>query len=174
MAGVKLAGGAGMIEAEREKMKRSFRHELHKPLGRVYATIPVTGVARDEVLAHLASMKATEERKWAEGWVSGAVYLGDAAFSEFLNRVYCMYSTTNALHPDVWPSLRKMESEVVAMTLRMVRAGPTGCGCITSGGTESLVMAVKTYRDRAAALKGITHPEMVIPVTGHAALDKVP
>ncbi len=172
MKGVKMAGGAGMIEGERAKMQASFRKELHKNLGRVYDSLPDAGVAQDVVLKQLEDMKAAEERKWADGWVSGAVYLGDKEFSEFLNRVYCLFSTSNALHPDVWPSLRKMESEVVAMTCRMMRGGPTCCGVITSGGTESLVMAVKAYRDLAAAEKGITAPEMVIPITAHAAFDK--
>lgn len=167
-----MAGGAGMIEGERAKMKASFRKELHKDLGKVYGTLPEEGVAQDVVLKHLGDMKALEDKKWSEGWVSGCVYLGEKEFSEYLNRVYCMYSSTNALHPDVWPSLRKMESEVVAMTAAMLRGGPTCCGCLTAGGTESLVMAIKTYRDWAAAEKGIRNPEMVVPVTAHAAIDK--
>lgn len=153
-------------------MKATLRKELHKDLGRVYATIPDKGVAFDEILKHLSDMRAREEKKWSEGWVSGAVYLGEKEFSEFLNKVYCLYSSTNALHPDIWPSLRKFESEVVAMSVKLLNGGPDACGLLTSGGTESLVMAVKTYRDWGAAVKGITRPEMVVPVTAHAAFDK--
>lgn len=39
---------------------------------------------------------------------------------------------------------------------------PTGAGTTTSGGTESIIMAVKTYRDWARATKGITEPEMLV------------
>lgn len=85
--------------------------------------------------------------------MSGAVYLGEKEFGEFLNKVYVMYSSTNALHPDVWPSLRKFESEVIAMSVKMMRGGPDACGLMTSGGTESLVMACKTYRDWAKDVK---------------------
>lgn len=134
--------------------------------------LPDEGVPQETLLQHLKDMKAKEDSKWSDGWVSGAVYLGEKEFSDFLNKVYCMYSTTNALHPDVWPSLRKMESEVVAMAVEMLRGGPECCGCITSGGTESIVMAVKTHRDRGMAEKGIKYPEMVVPVTAHAAFDK--
>ena len=69
------------------------------------------------------------------------------------------YALSNPLHPDVFPAVRKMEAEVVAMCLRMYN-NPTGAGTTTSGGTESIVMACKTYRDWARAVKGISEPEM--------------
>lgn len=52
-----------------------------------------------------------------------------------------------------------MEAEIVAMCLRMYNH-PDGAGVTTSGGTESIIMAIKTYRDWAEATKGITEPEM--------------
>lgn len=71
------------------------------------------------------------------------------------------YCVSNPLHPDVFPAVRKMEAEIVAMVLKIYN-NPTGAGCTTSGGTESIVMAVKTYRDWARATKGITEPEMFV------------
>jgi hypothetical protein len=59
-------------------------------------------------------------------------------------QVYILYSSTNALHPDIWPSLRKFESEVVSMAVKLLNGGKDACGLMTSGGTESLVMACKT------------------------------
>ena len=69
------------------------------------------------------------------------------------------YCVSNPLHPDVFPAVRKMEAEVVAMCLRMYN-NPTGAGATTSGGTESILMSVKTHRDWARAVKGIYEPEM--------------
>lgn len=69
------------------------------------------------------------------------------------------YCVSNPLHPDVFPAVRKMEAEVVAMCLRMYN-NPTGAGATTSGGTESILMSVKTHRDWARAVKGISEPEM--------------
>lgn len=69
------------------------------------------------------------------------------------------YSVSNPLHPDVFPAIRKMDAEIVAMCLRLYN-NPNGAGTTTSGGTESIVMAVKAYRDWARAVKGITEPEM--------------
>ena len=56
------------------------------------------------------------------------------------------YCVSNPLHPDVFPAVRKMEAEIVAMCLKMYN-NPGGAGVTTSGGTESIIMAVKTYRD---------------------------
>jgi sphinganine-1-phosphate aldolase len=69
------------------------------------------------------------------------------------------YCVSNPLHPDVFPAIRQMEAEIVAMCLRMYN-NPTGAGATTSGGTESILMSVKTHRDWARAVKGISEPEM--------------
>jgi hypothetical protein len=72
---------------------------------------------------------------------------------------YAKYCVSNPLHPDVFPAIRKMEAEIVAMTLKLFN-NPDGAGTMTSGGTESIIMSVKTHRDWARAVKGITEPEM--------------
>ena len=78
---------------------------------------------------------------------------------------------TNGLGPSVFRSLRKFESEVVAMTVDLLGA-PDGCGNMTTGGTESILMAVRTAREWAADKRGITEPEMILPVTAHPAFEK--
>lgn len=68
----------------------------------------------------------------------------------------------NALNPLVFPSLRQFEVETVAMVADMLHGDGECVGSITSGGTESILMAVKTYRDRARKLfPNITKPEVV-------------
>lgn len=74
---------------------------------------------------------------------------------------YQHYCVSNPLHPSVFPAVRKMEAEIVSMCLRLYN-NPNGAGTMTSGGTESIIMAVKTYRDWARATKGITEPEMYV------------
>lgn len=73
------------------------------------------------------------------------------------------YVISNPLHPDAFPAVRKMEAEVVQMCLRMYN-NPDGAGTMTSGGTESIIMSVKTHRDWARAVKGITEPELSVSV----------
>jgi sphinganine-1-phosphate aldolase len=121
----------------------------------------------------MEAMRDHEEETWKDGFVSGAVYHGDMEHIEFLNQVYAINSQSNPLHADVWPSTTKFEAEIVAMTTHMLGGdGQDVHGTLSSGGTESIMLAMKTYRDWAHETKGITHPEMIVPVTAHAAFDK--
>ncbi|WVQ93736.1 hypothetical protein IAU59_000813 [Kwoniella sp. CBS 9459] len=106
-----------------------------------------------------------------QGRVSGAVYHGGEELNAVINEAMASFVVTNPLHPDVFPGVRKMESEVVSMVLNVFNAR-NGAGTTTSGGTESILMACKTYRDWAKEKKGITRPEMVIPSSAHAAFWK--
>lgn len=69
------------------------------------------------------------------------------------------YAVSNPLHPDIFPAVRKMEAEIVSICLRMYN-NPNGAGTTTSGGTESIIMSVKTHKDWAREVKGIKEPEM--------------
>jgi sphinganine-1-phosphate aldolase len=140
-----------------------------------YARFPKTGLSREEVLRLMESLYKTEEPKWKDGFVSGAVYNGDLGHIEFQNQVYALNSQSNPLHFDVWPSTSKFEAEIVSMTTHMLGAEETEdhiVGAVSSGGTESILLAMKTYRDWARDEKGITSPEMIIPTSAHAAFVK--
>ncbi len=78
-----------------------------------------------------------------------------------MTEVYGLAAWTNPLHPDTFPGVRKMEAEVVRMCCQLFRGGPDSCGSITTGGTESIILACKAYRDYARNVKGIEHPVMV-------------
>ena len=150
---------------------RPYRQSHH-----TYTRLPEVGRARADLLAEIRELTAGEEAKWRDGFASGAVYNGDQEHIDFLNEVYALNSQANPLHPDLWPSAVKFEAEIVAMTATMLGGGdagvPTVCGTVSSGGTESIMLAMRTYRDRAKAERGITEPEMVVPVSAHAAFDK--
>lgn len=137
----------------------------------VYSQLPEQPLNRDEIVAAIAALAAAEEDNWQEGRASGAVYHGDGDHIDLLNEVYAIHSQSNPLHIDLWPSGMKFEAEVVAMTAAMLGGDKTEdeiVGTATSGGTESIIMAMKAYRDQA----GIRHPEMVIPDSAHVAFDK--
>jgi sphinganine-1-phosphate aldolase len=140
-----------------------------------FAQLPATGRDRDEILSEMESLKAREEERWREGFASGAVYHGDSTHIDFLNEVYALHSQSNPLHADLWPSTIKFEAEIVSMTANMLGAGRTNdsiCGTVSSGGTESILLAMKAYRDWAQATRGITRPEVIAPTTAHVAFDK--
>ena len=138
-----------------------------------FTQIPAVGRDHADILRDMEAMRALEESHWKDGFISGAVYHGDQNHIDFLNQVYAINSQSNPLHADVWPSANKFESEIVAMTGNMLGGeGQDVCGTLSSGGTESIMLAMKTYRDWAREKKGITKPEMIVPVTAHAAFDK--
>ena len=164
------------IMVELESTIRPYK-ETHT----TYLSIPEMGRDKNDIIKEMQEIEAEETSKWKEGFVSGAVYHGDDEHIEFLNKVSAIHSQSNPLHPDVWPSSAKFEAEIVAMTAAMLGAkrepdgtgeGEEICGVVSSGGTESILLAVKTYRDRARANKGIKKPEMIVPSTAHAAFDK--
>ncbi|MDY7080615.1 MAG: aminotransferase class V-fold PLP-dependent enzyme, partial [Chloroflexota bacterium] len=140
-----------------------------------FSRIPEVGRDKVEIIEEMETFRSMEEARWKEGFASGAVYHGDDEHVNLQNRVYAINSQSNPLHPELWPSITKFEAEVVAMTANMLGAGDSEdviCGSISSGGTESILLAMKTYRDWARDEKGITDPEMIVPVTAHAAFDK--
>lgn len=90
-----------------------------------------------------------------------------------LSEVWSTFMHTNALNPMMYPSLRKFETEIISMTAWMLNGDDKSCGALTSGGTESILMAVKAYRDRAKKLRpNITKPNMIVPTTIHPAFEK--
>lgn len=143
--------------------------------------LPREGCERELVIRLLTELREIEHDRWDQGFASGSVYHGDSEHIEFLNQAYSLQSQTNQLHTDLWPSAAKFEAEIVAMTANMLGAGETTapfgseegvCGSVTSGGSESILLAMKTYRDWARDTKGITDPEIVVPVSAHAAFHK--
>jgi len=163
------------IEKEYDGMMEELEGSVKPYKGKfpAFTVIPKQGRDRADILREMEAMRTLEEHEWADGFVSGAVYHGDQDHIEFLNQIYAIQSQTNPLHVDVWPSITKFEAEIVAMTANMLGKGEQDiCGTLSSGGTESILLAMKTYRDWAREKKGITRPEMVVPVTAHAAFDK--
>lgn len=162
------AASAGMM-LEIERALKPYQEGFLR-----FAALPQNGIERDRILEEMQRLRAIEEARWTQGFVSGAVYHGDEAHIDFLNRVYAIHSQSNPLHADVWPSTTKFEAEIVSMTAHMLHGDPEQgvCGTVSSGGTESILLAMKTYRDWARQTKGITEPEMIIPTTAHAAFVK--
>jgi glutamate/tyrosine decarboxylase-like PLP-dependent enzyme len=177
---------AGTIPAVRARLDKEYERLLAGLEGSVkpyrgevasFPRLPKRGVARDEVLRTVQDLAARERPRWRDGLASGAVYHGGDDHVEFLSRVYAATSQVNPLHADLWPSGAKFEAEIVAMTAAMLGGDDPGrqiVGTVTSGGTESILLAMRAYRDRARArVRGrVTRPEVVAPTTAHVAFDK--
>ncbi|XP_010899830.1 sphingosine-1-phosphate lyase 1 isoform X1 [Esox lucius] len=133
--------------------------------------LPEKGLTQEEVLKKIQEYETLNEVNWENGQVSGTVYWGDQTLTNLLVKVYGEFAWSNPLHPDIFPGVRKMEAEVVRMTCTLFNGGPNSCGTVTSGGTESILMACKAYRDLARE-RGVKHPEIIAPISVHAAFDK--
>ncbi|HUF54873.1 MAG TPA: aspartate aminotransferase family protein [Dehalococcoidia bacterium] len=132
--------------------------------------LPTEGKTREQVNLELDTA-LQNDADWMGGRIWSLVYYAGDDVAEVLRDAYQKAIFTNGLGPDAFKSLKKFESEVVAMTATLL-GEPEAVGNMTSGGTESILMAVKTARDRARAEREITEPEMVIPLSAHPAFDK--
>jgi len=134
--------------------------------------LPVDGKNKEEILDTMRSMRQ-HDVQWRQGKTFSLVYNVGEEVAEILKEAYFLFFSENALNPTAFPSLRKMEAEVVAMTAGLLGGDRNVVGNMTSGGTESILMAVKTARDWARDHKpDATSPEMVLPVTAHPAFEK--
>lgn len=141
----------------------------------VLRSFPEQGRHREAVLVEIEAMSEVEDSAYHEGKISGSIYSGDEAHYAFLNEVFGHYSHANVIQRDMYPSATRFEGEIIAMTLDMLHGdaieGGTGCGVLTSGGTESLMNPLLVYREWGSE-RGITQPNLVMPVTAHPALLK--
>ena len=135
-----------------------------------YRAVPPEPVDRGEILTEIAEMAHAEDAQGDKGTVSGSLYCGDHDHYAFLGEVFSLFSHANVLQRDMYPSATKFEGEIIAMTSDLLHG--TGVGVVTSGGSESLITALYSYREDAREKRGVTRPNVVMATTAHVALDK--
>jgi len=168
----KLVAGE-MVKKEEEKLLESVRDSVvGKIHGERYKSLPKAGLKCEEVVSLMRKGYDNDGASWKKGQVSGQVYHGGDDVTGLLVEAFKIYAVSNPIHPETFPSVRKMEAEVVEMVCDMFNGGGVACGTTTSGGTESNFMSVKTHRDWAMKTRGITAPELIKPTSAHASFDK--
>lgn len=125
-----------------------------------YLTLPKEGWTGDQVRAEMEKLSEMKHTRWEDGLVSGAVYHGGSDLIKLQSEAFEKFIVANPIHPDVFPGVRKMEAEIVAMVLAMFNAPTGAAGVTTSGGTESILMACLGARQKAYTERGVTEPEM--------------
>ncbi len=134
--------------------------------------MPSVGRSEEEVTVQLERFRAGDVA-WREGRTFAYVFDAGAEVEAVQKRAFAAYMSENGLDPTAFPSLLAMENAVVGMARAHLGGDEEAVGSFTSGGTESLILAVKAARDMARATRpGLTDPQMVIPVTAHAAFHK--
>lgn len=125
-----------------------------------YLTLPKEGWSEETVMKELETLANMDHTRWEDGYVSGAVYHGGDSLMKLQTEAFGKFTVANPIHPDVFPGVRKMEAEVVSMVLAMFNAPTGAAGVTTSGGTESILMACLSARQKAYSERGVTEPEM--------------
>ena len=136
--------------------------------------LPPHGRNWEKVKAEMEAAQKDDSPWYNERMFIGGSYFGGEDVVRVANEAYQMYINYNALYATkIFPSLVCYESDIVGVLLEMMNAPMGASGSITTGGTESLIMAVKTahawahdYRPEAIA------PEIVVPHAAHPAFDK--
>jgi glutamate/tyrosine decarboxylase-like PLP-dependent enzyme len=136
------------------------------------ATFPERGTPRDELFAEMEAARA-HDVDWKRGRLGLYVHYAGEDVLAVAKEASQRFFSENALGPKAFPSLKKFEDDVVDWTLDLLHAPQNATGVMTSGGTESLFLALATARDWARATRAsITKPEIVVPASAHPAFDK--
>jgi sphinganine-1-phosphate aldolase len=134
--------------------------------------LPQKGLGRDEVLHRLERYREGD-MPWRDGRTWAYVYDPGREAEEVIKEAFSMYLTENGLDPTVFPSALRLETELIAIAASHLRGDEHVVGNFTSGGTESIMLAVKAARDRAREERPeVERPEILLPTTAHAAFHK--
>ena len=133
--------------------------------------IPATGMSAQSIVTSFDEMSA-HDVQWRDGKAFSLAYNAGPEVLAVAEEAYRRFSGANALNTAAFPSLRQMQGEVIEMAGVWLGSPTDAAGYFTSGGTESILMAVKAARDQFRTEASITHPNIVLPTSAHAAFDK--
>ena len=134
--------------------------------------MPVSGIPWDALQEQLIELKSNDV-DWARGKAAVFVhYAGEKALS-VAKQAYALYFSENGLGKRAFPSLERLERDVIDMGLDLLNGPPSSTGFMTTGGTESIFMAVKAARDRFLTVRHPSRtPEIILAQSAHPAFDK--
>lgn len=149
----------------------TFRNKIKDDLDKKIIDIPrintIPNFTNKENI--LEMMNKLREKDFSKKKLSGTYYHDINELDNFVSEIYHIFNRTNPLHPDIFPSIMKMERDIITMTINLFNGDISKChGSITTGGTESILLACKAYRDYYK----IQNPEVIASTTVHAAFDK--
>lgn len=135
-------------------------------------SLPSRGMTREAIFDEFKILKS-RDADWHDGKMFGLIYEAGQDVEDLVKAAQTEFTIANGLNPMAFPSLVKMENEVVSMVISLCKGDEEVAGSITTGGTESIFMAMKAARDWSRATRPeIDRPEMLIPVTAHPAWNK--
>jgi glutamate/tyrosine decarboxylase-like PLP-dependent enzyme len=141
-------------------------------MGEVKMKFPSGAASKEELLKYI-EQKRLKDIDWRKGRAFCLVYHPGEDREKTIKAVYEQYFSDNALNPTATPSLAELEAETISMCADLFHGNENARGNITTGGTESILLAVKTARDWAAKNKpNIKRAHVVLPESAHPAFMK--
>jgi len=129
--------------------------------------LPVNGISKTNIMDIVYERKSKVSNK-----ISGCVYGNNKDCENLLQNINQHYLYSNPLHPDIYPELIKMESEIIKMVGHLFELPESGGGNLTTGGTESTICALKAYKKHKKKYFNLFRPEVLCTKTVHAAVNK--
>jgi sphinganine-1-phosphate aldolase len=136
------------------RLQQENKNAAHRWPGRPWA----------ELKAEMERAGRDDPAKWRDIRTFGMVYPGGPEVDRVIRDAYQMFFVENGRHGVAFPSIRRFESEIVAMTADLFGA-QAPIGHVLSGGTECALVAMKTLRDEARAKRQVDRPEVILPAT---------
>jgi len=136
--------------------------------------MPEKGQEWSELKAEMIT-RGGGDAKWREGKTAVYVFNAGEDVARVQKEAYALYMSENGLGPAAFPSLKQMEDEVIGMGLSLLHAPDSGAGSMTSGGTDSITMAIKAARDYHRSINGTSVNQqlnIIAPFSAHPAFDK--
>lgn len=134
--------------------------------------IPAQGLTTEEITDHLDVLRSGDI-DWRGGRSWSLVYYINDDHLSLLKKVYSTFLCENYINPFAFESLQQLEQDVIRMSVDLLHGKDQAVGTITSGGTESIFLALYTYREYAKANNSrIKSPEIVVPASVHPAFHK--
>jgi len=131
-----------------------------------------SGMQKEDIFKQFKAMKS-KDAVWQTGRMFGLIYEAGEDVEALVKEAQAEFTIANGLNPMAFPSLLRMENEVVATVISLTGGDSETVGSVTTGGTESIFMALKAARDWSRTKKpAVSQPEVVIPVTAHPAWNK--
>ena len=186
-----VPGGNKIIQKELEKtksnLKKLINEKFPKSKHKNFYNLPENGISREtireELLHQLAQEKSVANQR-GHGGIYIKIndkydkYLNNPKMTDFIDKnltikeeAYLYFSHTNCLYPFLFPGIRKFDIELISMAANMLNASEPA-GNITSGGQESIFLAMNCWKNYGLKVKGIKKPNIILPITAHPAFNK--
>ena len=162
------------IEKEQNKVIKDCTEKFGELRKNALAKLPNEGTPESKIVSIVAGHANESREKHYSGKTncSGSVYINDEKHWDFLGDVTKQCLLTNPLHIDEFMWLTTMEAEIIRWTLDLYNGDQNACGLLSSGGTESILLAMLSYKVQGKKEKGIINPNIVCSETAHCAFDK--